>query len=82
MFGIDTLEHAAVHSKHTDAIQFIQLIYTASLNDPVAKLNDVALHRLHNPPHNWLIIDDNAICFGIESYLTLEHSAICSYKAI
>ncbi|KAI6025983.1 hypothetical protein F5J12DRAFT_715953, partial [Pisolithus orientalis] len=63
-------------------IQFIELLCTTSLDDPVAKLDDAALHRLWNPPRDRLTVDDDAIRFGIESYFALEHSAISSYKSI
>ncbi|KAI6155007.1 hypothetical protein BKA82DRAFT_3952152, partial [Pisolithus tinctorius] len=63
-------------------IQFIELLRTASLDDPVAKLDDTALHRLRNLPRYRLTVDDDAIRFGIESYFALEHSAISSYESI
>ncbi|KIN95640.1 hypothetical protein M404DRAFT_101263, partial [Pisolithus tinctorius Marx 270] len=68
--------------KHTDAIQFIELLHTTLLDDPVTKLDDTALHRLQNPPCYQLTVDDDVICFGIESYFVLEHSAISSYESI
>ncbi|KAI6145300.1 hypothetical protein BKA82DRAFT_127433, partial [Pisolithus tinctorius] len=68
--------------KHMDTIQFIKLLHTALLDDPITKLDDAALHRLQNPPHNQLTVDDDVICFGIKSYSALEHSAISSYESI
>ncbi|KAI6147877.1 hypothetical protein BKA82DRAFT_140091, partial [Pisolithus tinctorius] len=68
--------------KQTDAIKFIDLLTVASLDDPVAKLDDAALYRLCNPPHAQLTIDNDAICFGIETYFALEHSAISAYESI
>jgi len=45
-FDIDALKSVAIHSKHTDALAFVDLLHTASLDDPIAKLNDTALYRL------------------------------------
>ncbi|KAI6025981.1 hypothetical protein F5J12DRAFT_965381, partial [Pisolithus orientalis] len=64
------------------AIKFIDLLTEASLDDPVAKLDDAALYRLRNPPRARLTIDNDAIRFRIETYFTLEHSAISAYESI
>ncbi|KIK16602.1 hypothetical protein PISMIDRAFT_15723 [Pisolithus microcarpus 441] len=50
IFDINALTWVVVHPKQTDALQFIKLLRTASLDDPVAKLDDFALSRLWNPP--------------------------------
>ncbi|KIK13975.1 hypothetical protein PISMIDRAFT_53468, partial [Pisolithus microcarpus 441] len=63
-------------------LQFINLLRTASLDDPVAKLDDFALSRLWSPPRTRLTIEDDAIHFGIETYFALEHSAITAYEFI
>ncbi|KAL4063313.1 hypothetical protein J3A83DRAFT_4295151 [Scleroderma citrinum] len=81
-FDIDALKHVAIHKKFMDAIECIELLCTASLDDPIAKLNDTLLDRLCNPPCTQLIIEDHAICFGIETYFALKHSAISAYESI
>ncbi|KAG0694911.1 hypothetical protein DFH29DRAFT_880367 [Suillus ampliporus] len=48
VFNIDQLEEEAVLLKQTDAVAFIKLLWVASLDDPVAKLDDATLNRLHN----------------------------------
>ncbi|KIO01782.1 hypothetical protein M404DRAFT_149465, partial [Pisolithus tinctorius Marx 270] len=63
-------------------VAFIKLLRAASLDDPVAKLDDAALHRLRNPPCTQLEIDDDTIHFGLEVYFSLEHSAISAYESI
>jgi len=81
-FDIDVLKSVAIHPKHMDALAFVDLLHTASLDDPIAKLNDTALYRLWHPPHTQLTIDDEAVRFGIKTYFSLEHSANSSYESI
>ncbi|KAI6002365.1 hypothetical protein F5J12DRAFT_722964, partial [Pisolithus orientalis] len=63
-------------------VAFIKLLHAASLDDPVAKLDDAALHRLCNPLCTQLEIDDDVICFGLKVYFSLKHSAILAYESI
>ncbi|KAG1726307.1 hypothetical protein EDB19DRAFT_2028426 [Suillus lakei] len=65
VFNVDQLERAAVLPKHTDAIAFVKLLREASLDDPVAKLDDAALTRLRNPYETRLEIDSRAVRHGI-----------------
>ena len=81
-FDINALKSVAIHPKHTDALAFVDLLRTASLDDPIAKLNDTALYRLRHPPCTQLTIDDEAVRFGIETYFSLEHSMNSSYESI
>ncbi|KAG1747773.1 uncharacterized protein EDB91DRAFT_1079495 [Suillus paluster] len=82
VFDIDQLEEEAVLPKQTDAVAFIKLLRVASLDDPVAKLDDAALNRLRNPYQTGLEIDSSAVRHGIATYFALEHSAINAYESI
>jgi hypothetical protein len=82
VFNVDQLERAAVLTKHTDAIAFVKLLREASLDDPVAKLDDAALTRLRNPYETCLEIDSRAVWHRISMYFALEHSAIDAYESI
>ncbi|KIK74860.1 hypothetical protein PAXRUDRAFT_19473 [Paxillus rubicundulus Ve08.2h10] len=44
----------------SDTLSFVQALKNASTTDPVAKLSDEALDRLHNPPTTPLVIDSHA----------------------
>lgn len=79
---IDKLERLAVLPKQKDAITFIRALQNASLDDPCAKLNDMALQRLRVPPQEPLKIDEPAIRHAITSYFALEHSANEAYERI
>ncbi|KAG2342178.1 hypothetical protein BDR05DRAFT_976597 [Suillus weaverae] len=76
------LERSAILPKHTDAIAFVKLLQEASLDDPVAKLDDAALTRLCNPYQTCLEIDSRAVQHRIATYFALGHSAIDAYKSI
>ncbi|KIK95745.1 hypothetical protein PAXRUDRAFT_140015, partial [Paxillus rubicundulus Ve08.2h10] len=55
------LEHSATFQPMLDTLSFVQALRNASTTDPVAKLSDKALNRLHNPPTAPLIIDSHGI---------------------
>jgi hypothetical protein len=79
---IDELERLAVLPKQKDAIAFIRALQHATLDDPCAKLNEAALHRLRVPLREQLIIEDPSIRHAITTYFALEHSANEAYEQI
>lgn len=68
--------------KQTDGVAFIKSLQVASLDYPVAKLDDVALNRLRNPHQTGLEIDSSAVRHGIATHFALEHLAINTYESI
>ncbi|KIJ17975.1 hypothetical protein PAXINDRAFT_9063, partial [Paxillus involutus ATCC 200175] len=79
---LDELERSATFQPMSDTLSFVQALRNASTTDPVAKLSDEALDRLHNPPTTPLVIDSPGIRLSISTYLALEHSSQASYERV
>ncbi|KAF8833937.1 hypothetical protein BDN67DRAFT_992757 [Paxillus ammoniavirescens] len=80
--NIDELECSATFWPMSDTLSFIQALRNASTTDPVAKLSDKGLDRLHNPPTTPLVIDNPSVQLSISMYLAHEHSSQASYKHV
>ncbi|KAG2348889.1 hypothetical protein BDR05DRAFT_973113 [Suillus weaverae] len=72
----------AVLPKMKETMEYILALRNASLEDPIAKLDDTALERLRNPPREPVVIDSPSIRHSISSYLALEHTSQEAYNRI
>ncbi|KAG2337362.1 hypothetical protein BDR05DRAFT_895382 [Suillus weaverae] len=72
----------AVLPKMKETMEYILALRNASLEDPIAKLDDAALERLRNPPREPVVIDSPSIWHSISSYLALEHASQEAYNQI
>ncbi|KIJ58220.1 hypothetical protein HYDPIDRAFT_178099 [Hydnomerulius pinastri MD-312] len=79
---VEALAASAVLPKMKETMEYVQAIRNASLEDPVSKLDDEALHRIRNPPQAPVVIDKPSIRHSISTYLALEHSSQISYDKI
>ncbi|KIK79378.1 hypothetical protein PAXRUDRAFT_161431 [Paxillus rubicundulus Ve08.2h10] len=79
---LDELERSATFRPMSDTLSFIWALRNASITDPVAKLSDEGLNRLHNPPTTPLIIDNPGVQLSISTYLAHEHLSQASYKRV
>ncbi|KAG1853960.1 hypothetical protein F4604DRAFT_1512496, partial [Suillus subluteus] len=61
--------------KMKETMEFVLALKNASLDDPLAKLSDDALHRLRNPPQEPIIINSPGVRQSISMYLALEHGS-------
>ncbi|KAG1871140.1 hypothetical protein C8R48DRAFT_697807 [Suillus tomentosus] len=62
-----------------ETMNHILALKNASLEDPIAKLDDAALERLRNPPREPVVIDSPNIWHSISSYFALEHASELIY---
>lgn len=79
---ITDLVNSASFKLMSDSMFFIQVISNVSLSEPVAKWDDDAMDRLHNPPIVLLEIPDPGIRQSISMYLTLKHTFQDAYEHI
>jgi hypothetical protein len=79
---VEALVEIAVLPKIKDAMEYILALKNATLEDPIAKLNDEALDRLRNPLRGPIIIDSPGIRHSISTYLALEHASQDAYDRI
>ncbi|KAG1853516.1 hypothetical protein F4604DRAFT_1883396 [Suillus subluteus] len=63
-------------------MEYILALKNALLEDPIVKLGDDALERLHNPPKGPITIDSPGIRHSISMYLALEHASQTAYNRI
>ncbi|KAG2076100.1 hypothetical protein BDR04DRAFT_1133197 [Suillus decipiens] len=80
--NIEALAQLAVLLKIQETFEFILALKNASLEDPVAKMNDEALERLRNPPKVPLEINNPGIRHSISMYLALEHGSQDAYNRV
>jgi hypothetical protein len=80
--NIEALAQLAVLPKIQETFEFILALKNASLEDPVAKMNDEVLERLWNPPKVPLEINNPGICHSISMYLALEHASQDVYNRV
>jgi hypothetical protein len=79
---VEALAQMAVLPKMKEMMEYILALRNASLEDPIAKLDDAALERLRNPPREPVVIDSPSIRHSISSYLALEHASQEAYNRI
>ncbi|KAG1884124.1 hypothetical protein F4604DRAFT_1919966 [Suillus subluteus] len=79
---VEALAQMAVLPKMKETMDYILTLNNASLEDPIAKLDDTALERLRNPPQEPVVIDSPSIRHSISSYLALEHASQEAYNRI
>jgi len=63
-------------------MKFVAALASATLTDPVAKLNTPALERIRNPPRQPLVIDNPGHRHSISVYLATEHSSEATYNKV
>ncbi|KAG1720844.1 hypothetical protein EDB19DRAFT_1646843 [Suillus lakei] len=63
-------------------MEFILALWSASLSDPVVKLDKEARSNLRNPPCEPLDITNPIIRHSISTYYALEHSSQSAYEHI
>lgn len=79
---IEELARQAVLAKIKTAMDFILALRSASLDDPVAKLNEETRSNLRNPPREPPDIINPIIHHSISTYYALEHSSQTAYERI
>jgi len=79
---VEALSQMAVLPKIKETMDYILALQNASLEDPIAKLDDTALERLCNPPREPVVIDSLSIQHSISLYLALEHASQEAYNRI
>ncbi|EGN96875.1 hypothetical protein SERLA73DRAFT_75722 [Serpula lacrymans var. lacrymans S7.3] len=79
---IDVLAETARLEDIQIAIQFIQALKNATLNDEANKLDKDMLHRLQDPPQASLDIDDPDVLLSIETFMALSNSSQETYHLI
>jgi hypothetical protein len=65
-----------------ETMAFIHIIWTASLEDPIAKMMPTMLTRLCNPPTTPLQIQSPGIHHSISTYLALKHLSQNAYERV
>ncbi|KAG2064175.1 hypothetical protein BDR04DRAFT_1035995 [Suillus decipiens] len=65
-----------------ETMEFVHLLRNTSLEDPIAKLGEDVLARLHNPHQEPGDIKSPGVCQSISMYLALEHSSQHAYDRI
>ncbi|KAG0699716.1 hypothetical protein DFH29DRAFT_35339 [Suillus ampliporus] len=79
---IEELAQRAVLPKIKMTMEFILALRSASLGDPVAKLDEEARSNLRNPPREPPDITNPIIRHSISTYYALEHSSQSAYERI
>ncbi|KIK17012.1 hypothetical protein PISMIDRAFT_112278, partial [Pisolithus microcarpus 441] len=80
--NIQDLSEHVVLPKLRETMQFVSALASATLEDPVTKLSQLALERLRNPPCQPLRIDNAGHRHSISTYLATEHSSKDAYEKI
>ncbi|KAF9228360.1 hypothetical protein BS17DRAFT_692925 [Gyrodon lividus] len=80
--NIDQLTETAILPKLRETMECIVSLRNASLDDAAAKLDEVALQQICNPPQATLEINTPEIWHSISTYLALEHSSQNAYEHV
>lgn len=69
---VEALAQMTVLPKMKETMDYIFALKSASLEDPIVKLDNAALERLCNPPREPVVIDSPSIWHSISSYFALD----------
>ncbi|KIK26896.1 hypothetical protein PISMIDRAFT_94090, partial [Pisolithus microcarpus 441] len=79
---IEALSQSAILPHMRESMQLIQALASASLEDPVSKLDDDALSRLRSPPNYAVSIESPGVRYSISTYLALENASQKAYNRV
>lgn len=82
MIDINHVSELTVLPKLQQTWDFIKIVRDASFRDPIAKMTDAMLDRLHNPPQQPIQIDNPGVKHSLTVYLELEHASQCAYDGV